>query len=160
MRSDPVSMDGKLDCLYYPFSRLLDPTTLKYLLLIFDSISFLDEASSDWRRHLLEEMQANSPVFARFEELADDYGKLEERGVLRIVNPRELAAPNSAAVAVSILADLEDREITDLAARPERYGLPFVPSDQLHARRPSHPTWQIFESKMPDSLFRGTTAPK
>lgn len=41
---------GQLNCLYYPFSRLLDSATLKYLLLVFDSITFVDEAENEeWR---------------------------------------------------------------------------------------------------------------
>ena len=55
---------GQLNSLYYPFSRLLDDSTLKYLLLVFDSVTFIDEAeSAEWRKVLLEEMsQIDDPI--------------------------------------------------------------------------------------------------
>jgi hypothetical protein len=82
---------ANLDCLYYPFSRLLDATTLKHLLLVFDSITFLDEISSrHWRRELLDQMRQDSPLFATFDELADDYEMLEDSGAVRVTDPQEL----------------------------------------------------------------------
>jgi hypothetical protein len=145
-------IESKLDCLYYPFSRLLDATTLKYLLLVYDSITFLDEAESTaWRRRLLEQMQPISPLFGQFEVLFDHYNALEEAGVFRVLRAEELSASNSNAVAMSVLADLKDESLTQIASRPERFGLPFLPSDAIGLAQ-SRPTWQIFEGKIPQAL--------
>src|SRR5713226_7294805 len=95
----------KLDCIYYPFSRLLDATILKHLLLTFDSVTFLDEAESpEWRRALLEQMRSDSSAFAVFEELADDYDMLQETGAILIRSPREVAAKASQAAALATIA--------------------------------------------------------
>jgi hypothetical protein len=156
MQGNSVPLNSKLDCLYYPFSRLLDSNTLKYLLLVFDSISFLDEArDSTWRRLLLKQMQQTSPFFGRFEALADEYRMLEESGVLRILNPRALTAPDSDMVAMAVLTDLEDRDLLEIASRPDRYGLPFLPHDFHTSTQPPRPTWQIFQSKIPSALRGG-----
>jgi hypothetical protein len=153
MPGNSVSLNSKLDCLYYPFSRLLDSNALKYLLLIFDSISFLDEAQdSAWRRLLFKQMWQVSPFFGRFEALADEYSMLEEGGILRILNPRALTAPNSDMVAMSVLADLEDRDLLEIASRPDRYGPPSLPHDFHASAQPPRPTWQIFQGKIPSAL--------
>ncbi len=83
---------NQLDCVYYPFSRLLDSVTLKYLLLIFDSITFIDEVeSAEWRRILLQNMaKYGDPIFSSFEKLADDSDMLSETGAIRVLNPTSL----------------------------------------------------------------------
>jgi hypothetical protein len=43
-------------CLYFPFSRLLDEAALKYLLLAFDKISFLDDVDPEWRSYQLNQL--------------------------------------------------------------------------------------------------------
>ncbi len=77
---------GQLNSLYYPFSRLLDDSTLKYLLLVFDSVTFIDEAeSAEWRKILLQNMsKIDSPIFSTFEKLADDYDMLSGTGAVQV----------------------------------------------------------------------------
>jgi hypothetical protein len=143
----------KLDCIYYPFSRLLDATILKYLLLTFDSITFLDEAESpEWRRVLLEQMRSDSKAFTAFQELADDYDMLQESGAILILNPQGIATDASQAVAVAAIADLEDANFVSLACAPQRFELPFrmMPSSDL--RHPGVPSWQAFEGKLVEPL--------
>ena len=142
----------KLDCIYFPFSRLLDGTTLKHLLLVFDSITFLDEVESQWRRVLLDKMQQDSGLFATFEELADDYEMLESSGAVLVRNPRELTAIGSRSVAISTIADLADRNFVNLASAPQRFGLPARLIRHSDPQLTGRPTWQVFESKLAEPL--------
>src|SRR5690349_22043392 len=103
MQTPTGPADHKLDCLYYPFSRLLDPNVLKYLTLIYDSITFLDEAEdASRRRTLLEEMRPTSPLFEQYDSLADDYGMLEDNQVVRVLKPPTLTTANSELTALSV----------------------------------------------------------
>lgn len=139
----------KLDCIYYPFSRLLDATTLKHLLLTFDSITFLDEAESpDWRRALLEQMRSDSSAFAAFEELADDYDMLQESGAILIRSPPAIAAKVCHTVAIATIADLEDSNFVSLASAPQRFSLPSRLMRSPNPQYPVAPSWQVFEGKL------------
>lgn len=140
----------QLNCLYYPFSRLLDGSTLKTLLLLFDTVTFLDEAeSAEWRRAMLKAMtQVDGPNFASYERLADDYDLLAQTGAIRIVNPRTLNARKSVGVAIATVADLSDKRFVELATKPTALGL-FARSYGLYGGVPTdRPTWQSFASKI------------
>jgi hypothetical protein len=143
----------KLDCIYYPFSRLLDATTLKHLLLVFDSITFLDEAESQWRRVLLDQMRQDSDMFATFEGLADDYDMLVDSGAVLVKNPRELAVMGSRSVAIATIADLTDGQFVNLASTPQRFGLPARPARYSDPQVAGRPTWQVFQSKLAEPLW-------
>lgn len=143
----------KLDCIYYPFSRLLDATTLKHLLLVFDSITFLDEAESQWRRVLLDQMRQDSDMFATFEGLADDYDMLEDSGAVLVKNPRELAVSGSRSVAIATISDLADTHFVNLASAPQRFGLPARLAGYYVPQMAGRPTWQVFQSKLAEPLW-------
>ena len=143
----------KLDCIYYPFSRLLDATVLKHLLLTFDSVTFLDEAKSpEWRRVLLEQMRSDSSSFGVFQELADDYDMLQGSGAVLIRNPKGIATEVAQPVAVAAIADLEDTGFTSLASTPQRFGLPSRRMRGPDAHQLPVPSWQIFEGKLAEPL--------
>jgi hypothetical protein len=144
---------SKLDCIYYPFSRLLDVTILKHLLLTFDSITFLDEAESpEWRRTLLEQMRVDSSSFGVFRELADDYDMLQESKAILIKNPRGIATRASRPVAVASIADLEDADFVGLASAPQRFGLPSRMMRNTDPHQSTVPSWQVFEGKLVEPL--------
>jgi len=47
-----------LRALYYPFSRCIDASALKQLLLVFDSVTFLDPVDDDeWRAKLFRDLE-------------------------------------------------------------------------------------------------------
>lgn len=146
---------GQLNCLYYPFSRLLDSATLKYLLLVFDSLTFLDEAeSAEWRRMLLQSMaQRDSPLFSSFEKLADDYDMLSETGAVRILDPKSLRACESTQVALATKADLSDPKFVEIASKPASYGLPARPLGAYRRLPADRPTWQSFMGKIAKPLL-------
>jgi hypothetical protein len=146
-----------LRCLYYPFSRLLDITTLKYLLLIYDSVTFIDEAdTTEWRHMLLNDMRRDSSFFDSIAEMADDYQMLYDSGIVRVVNPNELGSARSDAVAAATLADLADESFVKLASRPSAFGLPARSSRLYRTDLPEVPTWQVFRGKLPTRLLDGS----
>ncbi len=149
------SKSRQLNCLYYPFSRLLDSATLKYLILIFDSVTFLDEAEdAEWRRILFQRMaQVDSPVFYSYEALADDYELLSETNAVRIINPKVLLARESQAVALATKADLSDPKFVEIASKPSAFGLPARPLAGYRPLPVDRPTWQMFAGKIARPLL-------
>jgi hypothetical protein len=133
---------------------LLDSTTLKYLLLIFDSITFLDDIQdSEWRRIQLQRMARENRLFSTFEELADDYDMLSEYQIVKVFDPKLLNARNSTQVALATLADLSDAKYTEIASKPYRYGLPARPLGAYQLSPEDRPTWQIFPGKIVGPLL-------
>ena len=148
------NISNKLSCLYYPFSRLLDSVTLKYLLLVFDSITFLDQIeSSEWRRVQLQMMSREDNLFSSFEELSDDYDMLSETQAVQVLQPKNLKAVNSNGVALATIADLSDHRFIDIASKPSQFGLPYRPLGAYHLSPEEKPTWQIFQSKIARPLL-------
>lgn len=140
----------QLGCLYYPFSRCLDSTTLKYLCLIFDSITFLDEIDdAEWRRKLLRDMaRMDNPMFSSFEELSEDYDMLRDTGAIRILPPIDLSESQARQVALATKADLTDPKFISIAQKPQAFGLPARPLGAYHLSPTDKPTWQVFRSKI------------
>ncbi len=149
------SSNDRLDCLYYPFSRLLDDATLKYLLLVFDSVTFIDEVeSSEWRRVLMQNMaKRDNPIFSSYDKLADDYQMLSEMSAVQVVNPQSLNATQSESVAMSTIADLTNSEFLKIAKKPNLYGLPFRPFGRYFGEPADRPTWQSFVGKIATPLL-------
>jgi hypothetical protein len=133
-----------LSCLYYPFSRCVEPAALKQLLLVFDHVTFLDPVTDDeWRAHLLDD---ESPKLGgRFEghrELHRSLDTLKRQGAVRLVDPSTIPGIAGEATALAALSDLLDPAWAVLASAPAKYGLP--------ARRTAdgRATWQIFAPKL------------
>jgi hypothetical protein len=114
--------------------------------LIFDSVVFLDEAESGWRRVLLRDMSRDSPKYGAYAKIADDCEMLMEYGALRRIDPQDLTTTRSMQVAVSTLADLSDDAFVKMASQPGKYGLPYrsLQSGDMKGR----PTWQAFQNKI------------
>lgn len=146
---------GQLNSLYYPFSRLLDDSTLKYLLLVFDSVTFIDEAeSAEWRKILLERMsRIDSPIFSSFEKFADDYDMLSDTGAVQIINPQQLQARHSQEVALATKADLSDSKFVEIASNPSFFGLAARPFGKYGGQPANKPTWQVFKGKIASPLL-------
>jgi hypothetical protein len=146
---------GQLNSLYYPFSRLLDDATLKYLLLVFDSVTFIDEAeNAEWRKILLQRMsKIDSPLFSSYEKLADDYDMLSETGAVQIVNPKQLQAGHSQEVALATKADLSDSKFIEIASKPSSFGLTARPFGYYGRFPANKPTWQVFKGKIASPLL-------
>lgn len=143
---------NKLSCLYYPFSRLLDDGALKYLLLIFDSVTFLDDVDADWRAFQFERLAEENKYFTLYKELIDDYDKLNELQAVQVIDPKILKTTNSNAVALATIADLSDPEFVEIASKPHRFNLPYRPFGAYGLSPSEKPTWQIFRGKIAKPL--------
>ncbi len=133
-----------LDTLYYPFSRCVSTTSLKHLLLIYESISFLDPIDDEsWRARVFERMEPKDQ-FARYREVADALPDLLAEKVVARIEPSKLLALKSNLATASALSDLLDPSWQAVARHPSRFGLPA----QLDAAN-SRPTWQVFSRKLP-----------
>jgi hypothetical protein len=145
----------ELKSLYYPFSRLIDSSTLKYLLLIFDSVTFIDEVeSAEWRRDLLKKLSiTDSPIFSSYDEIADDYDMLSEIQAVQIINPNNLRTKDSQEVALATKADLSDQEFVKKASNPLSYGLSARSLGKYGGTPTNRPTWQIFRGKISSPLL-------
>jgi hypothetical protein len=134
-----------LSCLYYPFSRCVEPAALKQLLLVFDHLTFLDPVTDDeWRAHLLEdESRKQGGGFEGHRELHNSLDSLKRQGAIRFVDPASIPDITGEATAASALSDLLDPVWTRLASAPAKYGLPARKAADGRA------TWQIFAPKLP-----------
>jgi hypothetical protein len=149
------NLTNQLSCLYYPFSRLLDSAILKYLLLIFDSITFLDEVEdTEWRKILLQDMaRRTGNVFSTFQKLSDDYDLLAETGAIQIIAPRVLKTKKSMEVALATQADLSDSTFIKMCSNPSKFGLPSLLYDVFRGTPANKPTWQTFLGKIAEPLI-------
>jgi len=146
---------GQLNCLYYPFSRLLDSTTLKYFLLVFDSVTFADEVQNpEWRKYLLRLMaRLDDPMFLSFDKLAEDYDMLVEERAVQIVDPKSLRSTNSVQLALATMADLSDAKFVEIASKPSHFALPYRRLGAYGQTPADKPTWQIFSGKIAKPLL-------
>ena len=139
-------------CLYYPFSRLLDEATLKYLLLVFDSIAFIDDVDPEWRSYQLKLMSRENPTFTAYESLKAHYGSLDEENIVQILDARDLKATRSQEIASATLADLADSKFVEIASSPAKYGLPARPLGAYGLEPIDQSTWQMFYGKLAKPL--------
>lgn len=142
-------MRSMLSALYYPFSRCIDSCALKQLLLVFDSVTFLDPVPDEaWRAKLFRDLEvAEDPRFRTYRHLEGPLAELRDEGVISVRNPIELGAFNLSETIAGAISDLDDPVWCDIAANPKRHGLPYRTLDEQ-----GRPTWQIFESKFPPTL--------
>lgn len=140
-----------LSALYYPFSRCMDVAALKQLLLVFDSITFLEPIEDDeWRAHLFRQLEhQEDPRYNRYREVEGPLRTLRHEGAIQLVPPDKLKSLNSVSTSAAAVSDLLDAEWCRVASSPAAFGMP-------HGRRGpgGEPTWQIFPDKLP-LHFRG-----
>src|SRR6266852_5588400 len=99
-----------LSALYYPFSRCIDACALKQLLLVFDSVTFLDPVEDDeWRAKLFRDLEkVEDSRFAAYRELEQPLLTLQDEGAIVLQRPENLTSFSSEATSESALADLAD----------------------------------------------------
>jgi hypothetical protein len=78
-----------LSALYYPFSRCIDSCALKQLLLVFDSVTFLDPVPDEaWRAKLFRDLEvAEDPRFCTYRHLEGLLAELRDEGVISVRKP-------------------------------------------------------------------------
>ena len=137
-----------LSGLYYPFSRCIDSTALKRLLLVFDRVGFLDPVTDEgWRANLLDDLAREDDArFAAYREsLFSPIQELMEEGFVQVHSPADFPGLNSTEVASAAVSDLMDHDWRRLAADPSRYAL-------FAEEASGRPIWQIFQDKIPSSF--------
>jgi hypothetical protein len=136
-----------LSATYYPFSRCIDVSALKQLLLVFDGVTFIDPVTDDnWRAFLMEErISQEDPRFASYQDVHRELDGLREEGAIRVVEPSVILAGKADLISASALSDLSDPAWCRVASNPESYELP-----HQHNALDGSATWQIFKPKMPD----------
>lgn len=149
-------LNNQLNCLYYPFSRLLDENTLKYYLLVFDTVTFIDEVQdTEWRRKLLQDLSGLDKAFCSYEKIADEYTELKEKEIVKIISPKNIDVNNTLGIAIATIADLEDTEFVAKASKPYLYQLPAISLTTKNAYS-KKATWQVFRNKIASPLLEDT----
>ena len=134
-----------LSGLYYPFSRSISQSSLKQLLLVFESIAFLDPVDEDaWRARLFHDLEADDPRFRKYRDVHAALPALMAEGAITRADPEQLAVTDRPSTAASALSDLMDEEWTRVAANPRAFGLSYGAT-----ARDGTPLWQMFKPKIP-----------
>lgn len=98
-------------CLYYPYSRAIDLTTLKKAILLFDEVAFLDSESPMTRGELMEELVSGHEK----EELEIAYDFLIKEEIVTILQPSGIIEANDQLLTLNILNDVFDDDFFELA---------------------------------------------
>jgi hypothetical protein len=138
-----------LNALYYPFSRCIDACALKQLLLVFDSITFLDPVEDDeWRAKLFRDLEnVEDQRFGAYRDLERPLLTLKDEGAIILRRPEDLASFRSDETSESAVSDLADPVWCDLASQPATFNLPYQKRGAS-----GRPTWQVFPAKLPSAL--------
>lgn len=141
-----MTATNELSGLYYPFSRPIDLASLKQMLLVFDSVAFLDPVEDEsWRAKLFEGLEQNEDMrFAAYQKVHDNLQTLFQEGAVRRIDPAKVGAIENTVTTASALSDLLDDNWTKVASNPGRFGMP-----HRCLRSDGGATWQIFLPKMP-----------
>jgi hypothetical protein len=91
----------QMRALYYPFSRSLEPTTLKKAALLFDQVAFLDSQPWFVRDQLLKDERA-----IRAAAVEDDYAYLREQRVMSFVDPKPFLLEFDELLTANVAADI------------------------------------------------------
>ncbi len=139
-----------LSGLYYPFSMPKDPTPLKQMLLVFDSITFLEPVSDDeLRAEKFREMQGRDDTrYVNYEGIHASRRSLAASGAVILVSPASLPQIQDPAVTASAISDLRDPQWMEIAD-PRSYGMSYQHFAQDHV-----PTWHTLRSKLPEAFIR------
>jgi hypothetical protein len=141
-------VNNLLSALYYPFSRSISQQSMKQMLLIFESVTFLDPVDDDaWRAALFEDLEAGDPEFSNYRDVSACLPTLIAEGVVRRCDPEAMALADSSSVAAAALSDLLDDEWVRCASNPRAFRLSCP-----HAGVNGAPLWQMFRPKIPTAF--------
>jgi len=133
------------NALYYPFSRCLDANVLKQLLLLFDTVTFLDAVDDDRHREFLfREVEHNHAGFLAYRDLGAAMPWLRSEGVVDVRSPSTLDAFYKDITADAILSDLLDKSWV-AEADPRKFRL----ATQYYE---GQPCWNVFKPKLLDNV--------
>ena len=94
-----------MKCLYYPYSRCVDETSLKKALLLFDELVFLDSQPQFARNAIMrEEMKFN------IDHIEETYLWLSKNGTVKIFNPQSITKQYDLLITTNVTNDIRDDE--------------------------------------------------
>jgi hypothetical protein len=138
-------MKSSLSGLYYPFSRCIQPTSLKQMLLVFDEITFVDPVDdAQWRAKLFSDLESYDPEFARYQSVDAALPTLIQQGCIKRFDPGPRINDRSLATE-SALGDLNDPNWLQAASTPHKFAMPSITMSGKHS-------WQVFKPKLPDQF--------
>src|ERR1700730_855589 len=101
---DETSASGVL---YYPFSRCIDISALKQMLLLFEGISFCDPVDDeDWRSQLMKGIEREDPRFRAYRDLSGAIPGLLKSGIVRRIDPSTVEKIQDVVTTEAILSDI------------------------------------------------------
>ena len=84
---------AELKSLYYPFSRCVNPVSLKQLLLVFDQVSFVDPVADDqWRTKLFKDLEVHDGNFSQYRGISSALPDLLDHGCIKRIDPAGFVA--------------------------------------------------------------------
>jgi hypothetical protein len=136
----------ELAALYYPFSRCVNPASLKQLLLIFDHVSFVDPVDDDqWRTKLFRDLESHDEQFSKYRGIHSALPDLLDHGCVKRVNPASFAQKTAGLATLSALSDLRDNKWSGMASNPRKFCMPSIEIK-------GNASWQVFLPKLPQSI--------
>ena len=138
-------MKSSLAGLYYPFSRCIQPTSLKQMLLVFDEVTFVDPVDdAQWRAKLFEDLESYDAEFARYQSVDAALPDLIQQGCIKRFDPGPHINDCRLAT-VSAISDLDDPSWLREASAPQNHGMPSI---KINGKC----SWQVFRPKLPDDF--------
>lgn len=141
----------ELTSLYYPFSRCVNPASLKQLLLIFDRVSFVDPIDDDqWRTKLFRDLETHDGQFTDYRAIDSALPELLDHGCISRIDPAHFTAKKNTLMGTSALCDLQDPKWVGVASNPRKFQMPSIEISGL-------PSWQVFFPKLPEDFIQALT---
>ena len=141
---------GPLSALYYPFSRCIDEQSLKQMLLVFDTVTFLDPVDDDeWRAQLFRDLEHQEDRrFNKYRRIHGSTQVLVQEGAVQRVAPASIQSLAATTTVAATVSDLLDPDWVHDASKPADYHLP-----HRNLAPDGGATWQIFRPKIPDRFL-------
>jgi hypothetical protein len=137
----------ELASLYYPFSRCVNPASLKQLLLVFDQIPFVDPVDDDqWRMKLFRDLEAHDGQFSQYRAIDSALPDLLDHGCIKRIDPINFVSLDRKLASSSALCDLKDETWLAVASKPRKFRMPSI---DIRGK----PSWQIFLPKLPEDFL-------
>lgn len=137
---------GSLEALYFPYSRILDATTLKKAVLLFDKTWFLDSLGKEAREIILGYTKyfPYQKLQDSWRALEDDYGLLFSSGQIELYDTTDIAKDFEPVIGANLLRDISNDDF--LNHFPKNY-----PPHQI----PSYDKWALLKEDFPWHSTRG-----
>lgn len=125
-----------LRALYYPYSRCFDETTLKRMILVFDTILFVDPLPPAIRNTLLKSMTSPVELTEQWKKYESDYALFFESNILKYVDPTSMVRQYDNLFTAAFASDNSDDDFWKLCLTED------APEN-----------WYILKERIPPSIF-------